>query len=96
MKTMDKAYFASVLVRKMGLKRTEAKQMIDIFFSVLKEAVIQSDRVEIRGFGAWRIKETNPRPNARNPKTGETVSVPAKRKVMFKPGKILRGALSRP
>ena len=65
-------------------------------FEELREAIIRGDTVEIRGFGAWKVKETKPRPNARNPKTGETIYIPARRKVSFKPGKILKEALFQP
>lgn len=58
----------------------------------MTESIIQGDRIEARGFGVFEVKKTNPR-NARNPRTGEPVFVPARRKVMFKPGKVLKGAL---
>ena len=96
MKTVTKAYFVGILEQEMGCKKTQAKQVVDVFFEALKDAVIHSERIEIRGFGAWRILETKPKPNARDPRTGETISVPARRKVIFKPGKILKNGLSRP
>ena len=51
-------------------------------------------RVEIRGFGVLDVKDTKPKPKARNPRTGEQVGVPAHRKVLFKPGKQLKAALT--
>ena len=52
------------------------------------------NRIEIRGFGVLNVKHTKPRPTARNPRTGEQVGVPARRKVLFKPGKLLKAALT--
>ena len=46
-------------------------------------------RVEVRGFGVFEIKPTKARNNARNPKTNEIIKVPTRRKISFKPGKIL-------
>jgi len=73
-----------------------AKQAVDVLFETLAEAIVEGERIEIRGFGSWEVKRTNARPRARNPRTGEEVYVPARRKVGFKPGKILRDALSIP
>jgi len=66
------------------------------FVASLSDALIQGHRIEIRGFGGWTVKTTRPKPVARNPKTGERIFVPARRKVAFKPGRILKMALSQP
>ena len=96
MATSTKADLANSLVHDLGLPKNRAKKAVDAFFEELREAIIQGDTVEIRGFGAWKVKETNSKPNARNPKTGETIYIPARRKVSFKPGKILKEALFKP
>ena len=96
MATNTKSDLASALVHDLGLPKILAKKLVDAFFEELREAIIRGDTVEIRGFGAWKVKDTNSRPNARNPKTGETINIPARRKVSFKPGKILKEALFQP
>ena len=53
-------------------------------------------RIEIRDFGIFEVKLTKPKPRARNPKSGETVYVPSRRKTHFKPGKVLKEFLSQP
>ncbi len=53
------------------------------------DALQSEDRVELRGFGSFRLKERNARVG-RNPKTGESVQIPAKRVAHFRPGKELR------
>jgi len=55
----------------------------------ITEALSEGDKVELRGFGSFRIRNRNPR-EGRNPKTGGTVQVPAKRVPFFKAGKELR------
>lgn len=96
MQTVTKANLAKFLASELACNNTMAKQAVDVLFESLSDAIMQGERIEIRGFGSWEVKETNARPRARNPRTGDEVFVPARRKVSFKPGKILRDALSRP
>ncbi len=96
MQTITKADLAKILSDEIDCKNTMAKQAVDVLFEALAEAIVEGERIEIRGFGSWEVKRTNARPRARNPRTGEEVYVPARRKVGFKPGKILRDALSIP
>lgn len=79
-----------------GCSTVLAKKVVDIFFTEMREALMAGDRIEIRNFGIWTVKRKRPNPNARNPKTGEQISVPARRKVHFKPGKLLAEALKEP
>ena len=92
MPTITKRGLAKILAEEMGLKKTLAYQCVDALFQAMAESIIQGNRIEVRGFGVWEVNETNAK-NARNPKTGEQVYVPARRKVMFKAGKILKEAL---
>ena len=52
-------------------------------------------RIEIREFGVFEIKKTKPKPKARNIKTGEFIFVPGRRKIHFKPGKLLKEYLKK-
>ena len=81
--------------KKKNLNGTQAKDLIDAFFEAMTESIIQGERIEARGFGVFEVKETNPR-KARNPRTGEQFFLRVRRKVMFKPGKVLKGELSKP
>jgi integration host factor subunit beta len=86
------------------LKQTDEKQpvvekIVSEIFTVLREELAEADsdiRIEIRGFGVLEVKPTKPKPAARNPKTGEIVYVPARRKTHFKPGRLLKEELSQP
>ena len=78
-------------VKDLTLKQTEI--VVETVFDSIKEALSNNEKIEIRGFGNFRLKERQPR-NARNPKTGEKVEVPSKMAVRFKAGKALREALN--
>jgi len=75
------------------LRADEIEQVIDIFFDDIAKRLAEGGRIELRGFGAFSTRERNAR-TGRNPRTGETVDVPAKRVPYFKPGKEMRERLN--
>lgn len=79
--------------RTTGFTRSEAEIIVDTVFESMQSALIKGGKVEIRGFGNFRLKTRNPR-QARNPKTGEIVQVPAKKILYFKVGKELKEMLN--
>ncbi|MEW6675486.1 MAG: HU family DNA-binding protein [Nitrospirota bacterium] len=88
----------SVLIEKVsekaeGLTRKQTEIVIETVFDSIKEAFIKGEKVEIRGFGNFRLKNRRPR-KARNPKTGERIEVPGKKVLHFKTGKALREAMN--
>ncbi|MCE5195164.1 MAG: integration host factor subunit beta [Nitrospiraceae bacterium] len=88
----------SVLIDKVaekveGLTRKQTEIVIETVFDSIKDALQKGDKVEIRGFGNFRLKARGAR-KARNPKTGEAVDVPSKRVLHFKVGKELRELLN--
>ena len=95
MRTVTKANLTRVLARDLGCTRTTARQLVDALFEALIDTIVRGDRIEIRGFGVWEVKDTRAR-NARNPRTGERVFLPARRKAAFKPGRLIKEALSMP
>ena len=72
-----------------GINRREAEVVVNTIFSVIGDALATGKHVELRGFGSFITKQRNARVG-RNPKTGESVMVPAKTVPHFKPGKELR------
>ena len=66
-----------------------AENMVHSILNEISTALANNQRVEIRDFGAFEVRERAER-TARNPRTGETVTAPAKNLVHFKPGKALR------
>jgi integration host factor subunit beta len=88
----------SVLIEKVsekvdGLTRNQTEIVVDTVFESIKKALMNGDKIEIRGFGNFRLKNRLPR-KARNPKTGEGVEVPGKKVLYFKVGKALKEALN--
>jgi len=77
-----------------GLTRNQTEIVVETVFESIKKALMQGEKIEIRGFGNFRLKTRNPR-KARNPKTGETVEVPGKKVLYFKVGKALKESLNK-
>jgi integration host factor subunit beta len=88
----------SVLIEKVAekvgsLTKKQTEIVVETVFESIKESLMKGEKIEIRGFGNFRLKDRRPR-RARNPKTGEKVDVPHKKVLYFKVGKILREALN--
>jgi integration host factor subunit beta len=86
---MTKAELVDEVARQADLTRKHSEVIVDAVFSSIVEALTQGDKIELRGFGSFRIRRRGSR-TGRNPKTGQGVLVPAKKVPYFKPGKELR------
>ncbi len=95
MVTITKKHLAQAIAESTGITKLLAHAMVDSLFEAMRETLIEGNRIEVRGFGVLDVKDTKPKPAARNPRTGEIVYVPARRKTHFKPGKELKEALHR-
>jgi len=71
------------------LNKRDAESVINLIFNGIGNALATGDRVEIRGFGSFSVREREAR-EARNPKSGELVSIPSRKTPFFKTGKELR------
>ena len=91
--TITKKDLALLVSQSTGCKKNLAAKMVDSLFVAMRDSLIQGNRIEIRGFGVFQVKDTRPKPAARNPRTGEIIYVPARRKTHFKPGRLLKEAL---
>ncbi len=78
-----------------GLSLKESEQLVNTVFESMTEALASGDRIEIRGFGSFLVKERQAK-QGRNPRTGESVAVKAKKVPFFKPGKNLREKVDTP
>ncbi len=72
-----------------NLTRRDSEVIVDTMFEAIVDALKAGDKVEVRGFGSFRIRQRKSR-TGRNPKTGVSVAVPAKKVPYFKPSKELR------
>ena len=86
---MTKADLVDELSKVANLTKKESEAIVDTVFDSITEALAKDEKVELRGFGSFRIRWRRAR-RGRNPKSGTLVSVPAKRVPFFKVGKRLR------
>jgi|TARA_X000000368_G_scaffold354908_1_gene296513 integration host factor subunit alpha len=89
MAALTKADLAEMLFEELGLNKREAREIVEMFYVEISEALEKNDNVKISGFGNFELKDKKSRPG-RNPKTGEEVDISARRVVTFKPGQKLR------
>ncbi len=78
-----------ILAEKEGISQKKAKRIIDTMFQTMAASLEESERVDIRGFGTFKVKQYEGY-TGRNPKTGESVEVKQKRLPCFKVGKALK------
>jgi integration host factor subunit beta len=71
------------------LTKRQAEVVVNTIFNGIRAALAKGDKIEIRGFGSFRLRNRRMK-EGRNPKTGSTVAVPAKRVPFFKAGKELK------
>ncbi len=86
---LTKAEMAERLFENVGLNKREAKEFVDAFFEVVREALEHGEQVKLSGFGNFDLRQKNQRPG-RNPKTGEEIPISARRVVTFRPGQKLK------
>ena len=91
---MTKAELVERVSEQINLTKKQTEVIVNILFQSITEALSQGDKVELRGFGSFRIRHRNPR-EGRNPKTGDSVDIPAKKVPFFKAGKELREMVDR-
>ena len=89
MTALTKAEMADHLSELTSLNRREAKQMVELFFDEISQALISGEQVKLSGFGNFELRDKRQRPG-RNPKTGEDIPITARRVVTFRPGQKLK------
>jgi nucleoid DNA-binding protein len=83
---VTKKEMAKAFAEEMGLTQIQVKAIIKRVFDGITETLLHEGRLELRNFGVFEVKQRRPR-QARNPRTGQAVAVPAKLVVTFKPGR---------
>jgi integration host factor subunit beta len=91
---MTKAELVEEVSRVSDLTRRHSEVIVDAVFASIVDALQRGDKIELRGFGSFRLRRRESR-TGRNPKTGQGVVVPAKQVPHFKPGKELRELINR-
>jgi integration host factor subunit beta len=87
--TMTKADLVDEVAKVSNLTKKETELIVNTVFDSIASALAKVEKVELRGFGSFRVRRRNAR-RGRNPKTGSGVSVPEKRVPFFKVGKRLK------
>ena len=89
MVALTKADMAEKLFDDLGLNKREAKEVVELIFEEVRNSLIDNEQVKLSGFGNFDLRDKTERPG-RNPKTGESIPVSARRVVTFKPGQKLK------
>ncbi len=90
---MTKSDLISILASKNNLTETQVAKIVNLIFDGFKDALVKGDRIEIRGFGSFVMREYGSY-SGRNPKTGIVVEVKPKRLPYFKVGKELKDRMN--
>ena len=88
---MNKAQLIEAVAKGTNTKK-EAQMAVESVFDAIKGSLKKKDPVAISGFGTFKVKQTKAR-QGRNPKTGETIQIPAKKKVAFRASKELKESI---
>lgn len=86
---MTKSELIETLAKAEGITLKAAETAVNVTFQSMEQALIRSDRLEIRGFGSFKVKDYEGY-KGRNPKTGELIEVSSKKLPFFKVGKELK------
>jgi len=86
---VTKADIVSRVAAETGMTKTDVATVVEGVLSALSDAMVRGDRVEIRGFGVFKVVDRAPRV-ARNPRTGEAIPLPARKSPVFVPSRLLK------
>ncbi|MBU2103176.1 MAG: HU family DNA-binding protein [Candidatus Omnitrophota bacterium] len=89
---MNKAELVEVVAKNTCTKK-EAQTAVESVLDAIRGSLKKKEPVAISGFGTFKVKETKAR-QGRNPKTGETIQIPAKKKIAFRASKELKSLLN--
>ena len=90
MPTLTKADLAELLFDRLGLNKRESKDMVEAFFEIVHETLVEGHDVKLSSFGNFNIRRKAPRPG-RNPRTGEAIPINARNVVTFHASHKLKG-----
>ncbi len=91
---MNKADLINVVAEKAGLSKKDSERSINATLDAVTEALAQGDKVQLVGFGAFEVKNRASR-TGRNPKTRESIVIPASKSPVFKAGKAFKDAIDK-
>jgi len=89
---MTKADIVNIVAHATGLTKVDTEVVVDGFIATISDALQRGERIDFRGFGSFSLKLRKPK-KARNPGTGEEISLPARIVPVFKPSKLLKNTI---
>ena len=92
--TMTKTDIVSRIYKEVGFSKKEAAELVDMVFKLIKETLSRGEKVKISGFGNFSIRDKTSR-TGRNPQTGESMEIPARRVLSFRPSHVLKEDISK-
>ena len=90
---MKKVELVDAIAKKAGVTKADATRVVDVTFEVIAEALEKGDRVPLVGFGTFSVSDRSAR-TARNPRTGETIKIAARKAIAFKAGTALKNRVN--
>ncbi len=90
---MTKADIVEMIYERVGFSKKESAELVETVFEVIKEALVEGEKVKFSGFGNFIVREKNAR-KGRNPQTGEEIQLAARRVLSFKPSLVLKNLLN--
>jgi len=90
---ITKADLAEAIYEKLPVDKQKAAQIVEDFIELIKDSLAKDGKVMLSGFGSYEVKSKPPR-RGRNPQTGETIVLRARKVVKFKPSQLLRRAIN--
>lgn len=90
---MTKADIVEALYEKVGFSKKEAADLVEMVFDTIKGTLAQGQKIKISGFGNFVVREKRPRVG-RNPQTGESIEISARRVLTFRPSQVLRAEVN--
>ncbi|NLG53588.1 MAG: HU family DNA-binding protein [Clostridiales bacterium] len=91
---MNKSELVSAVAEKAGFSKKDSEKLVNATIDVITGALVKGDKVQLVGFGSFEVKKRAAR-LGRNPKTKQTITIPASKSPVFKAGKALKDVVSK-
>ncbi len=90
---MTKSDIVERIHSRVGFSKKESAELVESIFDIIKSTLEERDKIKIAGFGNFIVKEKSDR-RGRNPQTGESITIEARKVLSFKPSQVLRAAIN--
>jgi len=90
---LTKADIVEAIYEKIGFSKKEAADLVELVFDTVKDTLAKGEKIKISGFGNFVVREKRSR-TGRNPQTGESIEISARKVLTFKPSQVLRSEVN--